>query len=39
MGWIKEKPKKICANHILAGGFNPLKNISQLGLFFPINGK
>jgi hypothetical protein len=25
--------------HTLVGGFNRLKNISQLGLFFPIYGK
>ena len=32
---------KICNNpqHYLVGGFNPLKNISQLGLLFPIYGK
>jgi hypothetical protein len=24
--------------HILVGGSNPLKNISQMGLFFPIDG-
>ena len=26
-------------NNFLVGGFNPLKNISQLGLLFPIYGK
>jgi hypothetical protein len=30
---------KILKNYHLVGGFNPLKNISQLGWLFPIYGK
>ena len=40
-GVVAVIPPKFGMNvsYILVGGFNPLKNISQLGLWFPIYGK